>query len=99
MDVVGKDGMICVVMSGINFVGCEVYLFKQLFKEEFEYDFFWCMIKWLLECGCIGIFNCSYYEEVFVVCVYLEYFSGQNLFYVDFDMIWDECFELICDFE
>jgi len=65
MDAAGKDGAIRHVMSGVNPQGCEVFSFKQPSAEELEHDFLWRTTRRLPERGRIGMFNRSYYEEVF----------------------------------
>jgi len=67
LDVAGKDGTIKHVMSGVNPQGCDVVAFKSPSAEELNYDFLWRCVKALPECGRIGIFNRSYYEEVLLV--------------------------------
>jgi len=66
MDAAGKDGTIRAVMSGVNPAGCQVHSFKAPSAEEIDHDFLWRTSKSLPERGRIGIFNRSYYEEVFV---------------------------------
>jgi polyphosphate kinase 2 (PPK2 family) len=68
MDPAGKDSTIKHVMSGVNPQGCQVFSFKQPSSEELDHDFMWRWVRNLP--GRIGIFNRSYYEEVFVVRVH-----------------------------
>ncbi|MDB5334682.1 MAG: Polyphosphate:AMP phosphotransferase [Planctomycetaceae bacterium] len=79
MDAAGKDGTIKHVMSGINPQGCQVRSFKQPSSEELDHDFLWRCSKALPECGHIGIFNRSYYEEVLVVKVHPELIAKQKI--------------------
>jgi PPK2 family polyphosphate:nucleotide phosphotransferase len=79
MDAAGKDGTIKHVMSGVNPQGCEVYSFKAPSDEELDHDYLWRSIKSLPQCGRIGIFNRSYYEEVLVVRVHDELLARQKL--------------------
>lgn len=79
MDAAGKDGTIKHVMSGINPQGCQVRSFKQPSAEELDHDFLWRCSKALPECGHIGIFNRSYYEEVLVVKVHPELIAKQKI--------------------
>ncbi len=79
MDAAGKDGTIKHVMSGVNPAGCEVSAFKQPSQEELDHDFLWRCYKRLPECGKIGIFNRSYYEEVLVVRVHPKFLDAQRL--------------------
>jgi PPK2 family polyphosphate:nucleotide phosphotransferase len=100
MDAAGKDGAIAHVMSGINPQGCQVYSFKQPSAEELDHDFLWRTTRCLPECGRIGIFNRSYYEEVLVVRVHPEYLKAQHLpDGLVTKSIWDERFEDINAFE
>jgi PPK2 family polyphosphate:nucleotide phosphotransferase len=100
MDASGKDGLIKHVMAGVNPEGCEVTSFKQPSTEEQNHDFMWRSNRRLPECGHIGIFNRSYYEEVLVVRVHPdlmkheripEKLKGKN--------IWQERFEDITNSE
>ena len=70
LDAAGKDGTIKHVMSGVNPQGCEVVAFKGPSAEELNHDFLWRCQRELPECGRIGIFNRSYYEEVLVTRVH-----------------------------
>jgi PPK2 family polyphosphate:nucleotide phosphotransferase len=79
MDAAGKDGTIKHVMSGINPQGCQVYSFKQPSAEELDHDFLWRYARALPECGRIGIFNRSYYEDVLVVRVHPELVKAQRI--------------------
>ncbi len=79
MDAAGKDGTIEHVMSGVNPQGVKVVSFKQPTAEELDHDFLWRCSKALPECGQIGIFNRSYYEEVLVVKVHPEYLASQRI--------------------
>ena len=79
MDAAGKDGAIKHVMSGINPQGCDVTSFKQPSHEELDHDYLWRAHKAVPARGKIGIFNCSYYEEVLVTRVHKEILSTQQL--------------------
>ena len=79
MDAAGKDGTIKHVMSGVNPQGCQVFSFKAPSAEELDHDFLWRCAKALPERGRIGIFNCSYYEEVVAVRVRPEPLEAQKL--------------------
>jgi PPK2 family polyphosphate:nucleotide phosphotransferase len=79
MDAAGKDSTIRAVMSGVNPAGCQVYAFKQPSTEELDHDFLWRSAVRLPECGRIGVFNRSHYEEVLVVRVHPEYLTAQHL--------------------
>ncbi len=79
LDAAGKDGTIKHVMSGVNPQGCEVVAFKAPSAEELNHDFLWRCAKALPECGRIGIFNRSYYEEVLVVRVHPDILTEQHL--------------------
>ncbi|MEN8210555.1 MAG: PPK2 family polyphosphate kinase [Thermodesulfobacteriota bacterium] len=100
MDAGGKDSTIRAVMSGINPAGCQIFSFKQPSKEALDHDFLWRSSKRLPERGRIGIFNRSYYEEVLVVRVHPALLEYQKLPGVtDFNTIWDERYQSICDHE
>src|SRR3954462_9186435 len=79
MDAAGKDSTIKHVMSGVNPQGCQVFSFKAPTREELAHDFLWRTTRCLPECGRIGIFNRSYYEEVLVVEVHPELLDFQRL--------------------
>jgi PPK2 family polyphosphate:nucleotide phosphotransferase len=79
MDAAGKDSAIKHVMSGLNPQGTQVFAFKRPSDEELDHDYLWRTVKALPERGRIGIFNRSYYEEVFVVRVHPEILAGQRL--------------------
>jgi PPK2 family polyphosphate:nucleotide phosphotransferase len=79
MDAGGKDGCIKHVMSGVNPQGCQVYSFKHPSAQELQHDFLWRTSRDLPECGRIGIFNRSYYEEVLIVRVHPEILAGEGL--------------------
>ena len=101
MDAAGKDGAIRHVMSGVNPQGCEVFSFKQPTADELEHDFLWRTNRHLPECGRIGIFNRSYYEEVLVVRVHPEILRSQGLSEElrDEKTIWKERYRSIVDLE
>jgi PPK2 family polyphosphate:nucleotide phosphotransferase len=79
MDTAGKDSVIRHVMSGINPQGCQVSSFKQPLGVELAHDFLWRYVEKLPECGKIGIFNRSYYEEVLVLRVHPEIIQNRNI--------------------
>ena len=77
MDAAGKDGTIKHVMSGVNPQGCQVFSFKKPSAEDLDHNFLWRYMRCLPECGRIGIFNRSYYEDVLVVKVHPELIGRQ----------------------
>jgi PPK2 family polyphosphate:nucleotide phosphotransferase len=79
MDAAGKDGAIRHVMSGVNPQGCQVFSFKHPTPAELEHDFLWRTTRDLPECGRIGIFNRSYYEEVLIARVHPEILQGEGI--------------------
>ena len=79
MDAAGKDGTIKHVMNGVDPQGCQVTSFKQPSEEELDHDWMWRCWGALPECGRIGIFNRSYYEEVLVVRVHKSILASQKL--------------------
>src|SRR6185436_3281097 len=100
MDAAGKDSAIKHVMSGINPQGCQVYSFKTPSHEELDHDFLWRCAWRLPERGRIGIFNRSYYEEVLVVKVHLEFLAAQRLPpQVVGKRLWEERYQDIRSFE
>ncbi len=100
MDAAGKDGTIKHVMSGVNPAGCEVYSFKAPSGIELNHDFLWRTTLRLPECGRIGIFNRSYYEEVLVVRVHDALLKNQKIPpSLIRSNIWEQRFEDICAFE
>ena len=100
MDAAGKDGTIKHVMSGVNPAGCEVYSFKAPSGVESNHDYLWRTSLRLPECGRIGIFNRSYYEEVLVVRVHEALLKERALPpSLIHDHIWKQRFEDICAFE
>lgn len=100
MDAAGKDGTIKHVMSGVNPAGCEVYSFKAPSGIETNHDYLWRTTLRLPECGRIGIFNRSYYEEVLVVRVHEPLLKQRQIppSLIRND-IWEQRFEDICAFE
>ena len=100
MDAAGKDGTIKHVMSGVNPAGCEVYSFKAPSGLESNHDYLWRTTLRLPECGRIGIFNRSYYEEVLVVRVHQHLLEQRSippsLIHKD---IWKHRFQDIRSFE
>ena len=100
MDAAGKDGTIKHVLSGVNPAGCEVYSFKAPSGVESNHDYLWRTTLRLPECGRIGIFNRSYYEEVLVVRVHETLLKQQKIPpSLIGNHIWKERFEDICAFE
>jgi PPK2 family polyphosphate:nucleotide phosphotransferase len=100
MDAAGKDSTIKHVMSGINPQGCQVFSFKVPSAEELDHDYLWRYARALPECGRIGIFNRSYYEEVLVARVHPELLAKQQLpFIPKGDRLWSQRFKEINHFE
>jgi PPK2 family polyphosphate:nucleotide phosphotransferase len=100
MDAAGKDSTIKHVMSGINPQGCQVFNFKVPSAEELDHDYLWRYSCALPECGRIGIFNRSYYEEVLVARVHPELLAKQQLpFIPKGDRLWSQRFNEINQFE
>src|SRR5450755_1578485 len=89
IDAGGKDGTIQHVMSGLNPQGVRVTSFKVPEGAEKRHDYLWRVHLAAPECGQIGIFNRSHYEDVLVVRVH--------------DMVpkpvWRRRYEQINDFE
>ncbi len=100
MDAAGKDGTIKHVMSGVNPASCEVYSFKAPSGVESNHDYLWRTTLRLPECGRIGIFNRSYYEEVLVVRVHEALLKERKIPpSLIHNRIWKQRFEDICGFE
>ena len=100
MDAAGKDGTIKHVMSGVNPAGCEIYSFKAPNGIELNHDYLWRTTLRLPECGRIGIFNRSYYEEVLVVRVHEPLLKQRQIpLSLIRKNIWEQRFEDICAFE
>jgi PPK2 family polyphosphate:nucleotide phosphotransferase len=101
MDAAGKDGAIKHVMSGVNPQGCQVFSFKHPSPTELQHDFLWRTTRDLPECGRIGIFNRSYYEEVLVVRVHPEILRAEGLTDPppDESAIWKHRYRSIVDLE
>jgi len=100
MDAAGKDGTIKHVMSGVNPAGCEVYSFKAPSGVESNHDYLWRTTLRLPECGRIGIFNRSYYEEVLVVRVHQALLQARGIPPALLtNGLWKQRFEDICAFE
>src|ERR1019366_8809200 len=70
IDAGGKDGTIQHVMSGLNPQGVRVTSFKVAEGAEKRHDYLWRVHNAMPECGQIGIFNRSHYEDVLVVRVH-----------------------------
>ena len=70
IDAGGKDGTIQHVMSGLNPQGVRVTSFKVPEGAEKRHDYLWRVHRAAPECGQIGIFNRSHYEDVLVVRVH-----------------------------
>ena len=79
MDAAGKDGAIKHVMSGVNPQGCQVFSYKHPSPQELDHDFLWRTTRDLPPAGKIGIFNCSYYEEVLIVRVHPQILQGEQI--------------------
>jgi len=101
MDGAGKDGAISHVLTGISPQGCQVYSFKTPNATELDHDFLWRTTCCLPERGRVGIFNRSYYEEVFIVRVHPEILDLQKLPEEcrDNNHIWEERYKSILDLE
>lgn len=101
LDAAGKDGAIRHVFSGVNPQGIQVFSFKQPSSEELDHDFLWRTARRLPECGRIGVFNRSYYEEVLVVRVHPEFLDAQWLPErpASLDMLWHQRYTSIRDHE
>ena len=100
MDAAGKDSVIKHVMTGLNPQGVEVQAFKQPSEEELNHNFLWRANRHLPECGRIGIFNRSHYEEVLVVRVHPELLQTQHLPAAVLDgAIWQQRYDDIRNFE
>jgi PPK2 family polyphosphate:nucleotide phosphotransferase len=100
MDAAGKDGTVKHVMSGVNPEGVQVSSFKTPSATELQHDFLWRTTQRLPECGHIGIFNRSYYEEVLVVRVHPKVLQNEILPpSLITKNIWEERFEDIRCFE
>jgi polyphosphate kinase 2 (PPK2 family) len=70
IDAAGKDGTIRHVMSGMNPQGVSVTAFKVPEGAEKRHDYLWRVHNAVPECGKVGIFNRSHYEDVLVVRVH-----------------------------
>jgi len=70
IDAAGKDGTITHVMSGMNPQGVTVTPFKVPEGAEKRHDYLWRIHSAAPECGKIGIFNRSHYEDVLVARVH-----------------------------
>jgi len=100
MDAGGKDSTIRAVMSNVNPAGCQVYSFQRPSHQEYRHDFLWRTVIRLPECGRIGIFNRSYYEEVLAVRVHPEFLNAQSLPHLKVNQaFWEQRLESIADHE
>jgi PPK2 family polyphosphate:nucleotide phosphotransferase len=100
MDAAGKDSAVKHVFSGVNPQGCRVVSFKTPSTEELDHDYLWRAHKELPECGGIGVFNRSYYEEVLIARVHPNVLSQQQLPpEARTKRIWHDRFEQINAFE
>ena len=79
MDAAGKDSTIKHVMSGVNPQGVRVVGFRKPSHEELDHTYLWRISKALPECGEIGIFNRSHYEEVIALRVHPNWLDAQKL--------------------
>ena len=70
IDAGGKDGTIRHVMSGLNPQAVKVAAFKVPEGPEKRHDYLWRVHEAVPECGQLGIFNRSHYEDVLVVRVH-----------------------------
>ena len=72
IDAAGKDSTIKHVMSGVNPQGVKVHSFKHPSSDDLRYNWLWRYNLRLPQRGEIGIFNRSYYEEVWLLrCIIL----------------------------
>ena len=101
MDAAGKDGAIKHVMSGVNPQGCQVFSYKHPSAMELQHDFRWRTTRDLPECGRIGIFNRSYYEEVLIVRVHPEILRSEGIAggSLDEKTVWESRFRSIVGLE
>jgi PPK2 family polyphosphate:nucleotide phosphotransferase len=79
MDAAGKDSTIKHVMSGVNPQGVRVASFRKPSAEELDHTYLWRITRALPECGEIGIFNRSHYEEVIALQVHPDWLNAQKL--------------------
>jgi PPK2 family polyphosphate:nucleotide phosphotransferase len=79
MDAAGKDSTIKHMMSGVNPQGVRVVGFRKPSHEELDHTYLWRISKALPECGEIGIFNRSHYEEVIALRVHPDWLDAQKL--------------------
>jgi len=89
IDAAGKDGTIRRVMSGMNPQGVSVTAFKVPEGAEKRHDYLWRVHNAVPECGKVGIFNRSHYEDVLVVRVHGLVPK----------VVWSKRFDQINDFE
>ena len=104
LDCGGKDGTIRRVFKGINPQGINVISFKTPTNEDLDHDFLWRCSNKLPERGKIGVFNRSYYEEVFIVRVHRDLLLNQPLpeeilKSADTEKVWNSRFDSIRHFE
>jgi len=101
MDAAGKDGAIQHVMSGVNPQGCQVFSYKHPSSAELQHDFLWRTTRDLPECGRIGIFNRSYYEEVLIARVHPEILRSEGLpdASLDENTVWHDRYRSITNLE
>jgi PPK2 family polyphosphate:nucleotide phosphotransferase len=67
MDTSGKDGVIKRGLGGMNAKWLDITGFKAPTKEEREHHFLWRIRRALPDCGHVGVFDRSHYEDVLVV--------------------------------
>jgi PPK2 family polyphosphate:nucleotide phosphotransferase len=70
MDTSGKGGAVKHVVGQVNPAGVRITGFGAPTKEELEHDFLWRIEKALPQCGAIGVFDRSHYEDVLIVRVH-----------------------------
>jgi PPK2 family polyphosphate:nucleotide phosphotransferase len=99
MDAAGKDGIIRHVMTGLNPQGTRVVSFKVPSSEENDYGYLWRINKALPRRGEVGIFNRSHYEDVLVARVHDLVNNSQIPQEFVTDIIWDQRYRQIRDFE
>jgi PPK2 family polyphosphate:nucleotide phosphotransferase len=69
LDAAGKDGVIRSVFTGLNPQGVQVSSFRAPSGAELARDYLWRIHAAVPECGDIGIFNRSHYEDAVTVRV------------------------------
>jgi PPK2 family polyphosphate:nucleotide phosphotransferase len=70
MDTSGKGGAVKHVVGQVNPAGVRITGFGAPTKEELEHDFLWRIEKALPQCGGLGVFDRSHYEDVLIARVH-----------------------------